>query len=111
MDFGDLIKLSGGLVEVVCFCLNPNHYHFLVKQVSDDGVSKFMQRLGSGYTRYYNEKNKRTGVLFQGKFKAVHVESNEQLLYTSAYVGLNDKIHNILEKDKKLVFSFCVCIN
>ncbi|MBU4480179.1 transposase [Patescibacteria group bacterium] len=105
VDFEELVKLSGGLVEVVCFCLNPNHYHLLVKQVSDDGISKFIQRLGSGYTRYFNEKNTRNGVLFQGKFKAVYVKSNEQLLYTSAYVSLNNKIHNIEEDYKNLVFS------
>ncbi|MBU1557401.1 transposase [Patescibacteria group bacterium] len=104
-DFKELVDLSGELVEFVCFCLNLNHYHFLVKQVSDDGISKFMHRLGTGYTGYFNEKNKRSGALFQGKFKAVHIESNEQLLYTSAYVNLNDKIHGINDDDKELVFS------
>lgn len=104
-DYDELVKLSGGLVEFVAVCLNPNHYHFLVKQVSDGGISKFMHRLGSGYTRYFNEKNQRNGVLFQGKFKAVHIETNEQLLYTSAYVGLNYMIHNIKEENKDLVFS------
>lgn len=105
IDYAELSRLSGNLVEIIAVCLNPNHYHLLVKQVSDNGISKFMQKLGTGYTNYFNEKNKRSGSLFQGKFKAVHVENNEQLLYTSAYVGLNNRVHNISEDDKELVFS------
>ena len=105
VDYEELIKLSGGLVEIICFCLNPNHFHLLVRQVSDNGVSKFMQKFGTGYTKYFNEKNERSGVLFQGRFKAVYIESNEQLLYVSAYVNLNNKIHSIEKESKKLVFS------
>jgi len=105
VDYEKLIEESGGLVEFVCLCLNSNHYHFLVKQVSDNGISKFMHKIGTGHTKYFNEKNKRTGVLFQGKFKAVSIETNEQLLYTSGYINLNDKIHNITSNDKELVFS------
>lgn len=105
LGFDFLTESNGELVEIVSFCLNPNHYHLLVKQISDNGITKFMQKLGTGYTNYFNEKNKRSGVLFQGKFKAVHIESNEQLLYTSAYVVLNDVIHIIHNEDRELVFS------
>jgi len=105
VDYGELINLSGELVEIIAFCLNPNHFHLLVRQVSDDGVSKFIQKLSSGYTSFYNTKNKRNGVLFQGKFKAVQISSDKQLLYTSAYINVNDKIHDISEDDKDLVFS------
>jgi len=86
------------LVEFIAYCLNPNHYHFIVKQVSERGVEKFMQRLGTGYTKYFNKKNTRSGVLFQGRFKASHIASNEYLLHASAYVNLNFKIHK-LKKD------------
>ena len=72
-NYVDLIEKSGELVEFVAICLNPNHYHFLVKQISDNGISKFQQRLGTGYTGHYNEKNNRNGSLFQGKFKAKHI--------------------------------------
>ncbi|OGD67006.1 hypothetical protein A2442_02630 [Candidatus Campbellbacteria bacterium RIFOXYC2_FULL_35_25] len=105
VNYGDLIELSGELVEIICLCLNPNHYHLLIRQVSDGGISKFMHKLGSGYTTYFNEKNKRSGSLFQGTFKAVHVESNEQLLYVSGYINLNDRVHEIGGEDKALVFS------
>ena len=81
------------LVEIVCYCLNPNHYHLILKQVAEKGIERFMQRLGTGYTKYFNQKNKRTGTLFQGRFKSVHIDSNEYLLYLSAYVNKNKFIH------------------
>jgi putative transposase len=87
------------LVEVVAYCLNPNHFHFILKQVSEKGVEKFMQRLGTGYTMYFNHKYERTGALFQGKFKAVHVDSNEYLLHVSAYVNLNNRVHKLGGED------------
>ncbi len=83
------------LVEIIAYCLNQNHFHLIVKQISDNGISQFMQRLGTGYTLYFNNKEKRTGSLFQGKFKAKYIKDNEYLLYLSAYVNLNDKIHKI----------------
>ena len=83
------------LVNLVCYCINPNHYHFLLEQTNDFGVEKFMHRLGVGYTKYFNNKYKRTGSLFQGNFKAVHVDSNEYLLHLSAYINLNYRVHHI----------------
>lgn len=93
------------LVEFVGYCLNPNHYHFILKQLSDKGIEKFMHRLGTGYTMFFNEKYDRSGALFQGKFKAVHIDSNEQLLHTSVYVNLNDKVHQLGGSASKLVRS------
>src|SRR3989338_5096258 len=52
------------LVNLVCFCLNPNHYHFVLEQITDGGIEKFMQKLGTGYTNYFNEKYKRKVSLF-----------------------------------------------
>src|SRR3989338_8132300 len=50
------------LVHILCFCLMPNHYHLILRQTTDDGIPKFMQKLGTGYTMYFNEKYKRSGV-------------------------------------------------
>ena len=80
------------LVELISYCLNPNHFHLLLRQVAERGIQKFMQKLGTGYTNYFNERYKRTGALFQGRYKAVHVGSNEQLLHTSVYVNLNNQL-------------------
>jgi REP element-mobilizing transposase RayT len=93
------------LVTVVCFCLNPNHFHLILKQDTDNGVQKFLQRLGTGYTKYFNNKHKRTGSLFQGIFKAKHIDTNEYLLYLSAYVNLNDKVHQLRSEASKLSWS------
>lgn len=83
------------LVKFVCYCLNPNHYHFLIQQLVDRGVEKFMHRLGTGYTKYINQKYLRRGVLFQGPFKARHIDSNDYLLHLSAYINLNYEVHRL----------------
>lgn len=88
-------KLGRKLVNIISYCLNPNHYHFLLEQVVDDGVKKLMHRLGTGYTNYFNEKHKRTGALFQGRYKSILVENNEYLLHLSAYINLNFKVHGL----------------
>lgn len=83
------------LVDFICYCLNPNHYHFMLSQISDNGISEFMRRLNGGYTSYFNHKNHRSGPLFQGCFKAKHIDSNEYLLHVSAYINLNDSVHKL----------------
>lgn len=100
-SFGSPASKNRQLVEVIAYCLNPNHFHLLLRQSSDNGIQKFMQRLGTGYTKYFNHKYERSGVLFQGKFKAIHVNSNEYLLHLSAYVNLNDKVHGFGSRTSK----------
>lgn len=87
------------LVDLVCYCLNPNHFHFILKQKVEDGISFFMGKLGNSYTKYFNTKNSRSGSLFQGPFKSIHINSNEYLLLLSVYVNANHEIHGFLEKD------------
>ena len=93
------------LVSVVAYCLNPNHFHFILKQTREGGVSEFMKRLSGGYTWYFNNKYKRSGSLFQGKFKSVYIDTNEYLLHVSAYVNLNDRVHQLGGPTAKLVDS------
>lgn len=88
-------KLGTPTVEFTAYCLNPNHYHLLVKQLQDGGISNFMNRLSAGYTKYFNYKYKRSGYLFQGEFKAVHIDSNEYLLHLNIYVNLNPLVHGL----------------
>src|SRR3989344_7313100 len=94
-------KANTQLVNIICYCLNPNHYHFIMQQKSDGGISEFMKRLGGGYTKYFNIKYKRSGVLFQGKFKASHIDSNDYLLHVSAYVNLNNRVHRLSGRTAK----------
>ena len=92
---GENIKSEDSLVEIICYCLNSNHYHFLLKEIHKGGISEFMKRLNGGYTWYFNNRHKRSGSLFQGVFKSVHIKSNEQLLHISAYINLNNRVHKI----------------
>ena len=89
------INSQDKIVNFICYCLNPNHYHFILQQIRNKGIERFMHRIGIGYTKYFNEKMERSGVLFQGTFKAVHIDKNEYLLHLSAYVNLNSKIHQL----------------
>ena len=67
----------------------PNHYHLLVKQAAENGVSLFMHRLGTAYTNYFNAKNERNGSLFQGRFKIKQITEEKYLVYLSKYIHLN----------------------
>lgn len=77
------------LVEIIAFCLMPNHFHLILRQVKDGGIAKFMQKFGTGYTMYFNQKNKRTGSLFQGTFKAILVDDDKYFLPLLNYIHLN----------------------
>ncbi|MEA3272907.1 MAG: transposase [Patescibacteria group bacterium] len=77
------------LVEIICFCLMPNHFHLILKQLKEGGISAFMHKMGQGYAKYFNRKYDRSGALFQGAFQAVHVRTDEQMMHLSRYIHLN----------------------
>lgn len=77
------------LVDIFCFCLMPDHFHLLLRQRREKGITEFMRKLGTGYTNYFNQRYQRIGPLFQGKFKAVHVTREAHLLYLPHYIHLN----------------------
>lgn len=76
-------------VNIVSWCLMPNHFHLLLQQRVDGGVSKFMQKLGTAYTMYFNKRRERSGVLFQGVFKSRPVAEEIYLTHMSRYIHLN----------------------
>ncbi len=78
-----------GFVEVLAFVFMPNHIHLLLRQGREGGISRFLQKFNTGYAMYFNEKYKRVGPLFQGRFKAVHVENNEYLKTIFVYIHTN----------------------
>lgn len=84
-----LQRTNDKLVDIVCFCLMPNHFHLLLNQLKENGISKFMANLQNSFTRYFNTKHKRIGPLLQGQFRAVLIEDNNQLLHLSRYIHLN----------------------
>ena len=77
------------LVDILCWCLMPNHYHILVQEKLDGGASMFSKKISSGYTQYFNLKNKRSGVLFQGKSKIIQVKKDEHFMYLPYYIFSN----------------------
>jgi|SRR3989344_879005 len=76
------------LVRIMADCLKPNHFHLILEEVQENGISRFMQKLGTGYAQYFNKKYERVGSLFQGIFKAIEVKSDEQLAYLLAYINV-----------------------
>jgi putative transposase len=83
--------VNSRLVELTSFCLMPNHFHLIVKQVEENGIARYMQRVLNSYTKYYNTKYNKSGHLFQGPYRAIHVTSNNQLLYLSCYIHRNPR--------------------
>lgn len=77
------------LIEILAFCLMPNHVHLLIRQIKDGGISKFMRKIGAGYGNYFNKKYERKGHVFQGKFRAVLIKNNEQLKTVFVYIHTN----------------------
>ncbi|MEK7142916.1 MAG: transposase [Patescibacteria group bacterium] len=90
------------LVVVIAFCFMPNHFHFILRQLLDGGISKFISQVTNSYTRYFNVKNKNVGPLFQGKFKAISIITDEQLCHLSRYIHLNPFSSSIIKDLKEL---------
>jgi len=76
-------------ITVIAYCLMDNHYHFVLRQNGDIEVSQFMQAIFNVYTKAFNTKYKQSGTLFEGPFKAIHVERNEYLLQLCRYIHRN----------------------
>lgn len=85
----ELEEKNQKIVTIFCFCFLPNHFHFLLRQEKENGISKFLANFQNSYTRYVNTRHARSGHLFQGQFKAVRIENDNQFLHTSRYIHLN----------------------
>ncbi len=80
----------------------PNHVHFLIKEIRENGIAAFMSNFQNSYAKYFNLKNGRTGALFQAMFKAVLIETDEQLLHVVRYIHLNPLTSFILKNIEDL---------
>lgn len=106
------LERKNNLVAIVSYCLMPNHFHILLTPLTENGVSKFMQKLSTGYSMYFNKRYKRTGALFEGKFKSEHADKDQYLKYLFSYIHLNPiklidknwKEKGIQNKNKALKF-------
>ncbi len=87
------------------FCLMPNHFHFLIEQIEDIQISNLMLKLCTSYARYINKKYKRVGHIFQDQFKAITIENNSQLMWTSAYIHMNSVKDRIVKNPSEYRWS------
>lgn len=84
-------------VELVAYCLMPNHFHLLLKQKTKNGISKLMKQITNAYTLYFNQKNNRVGGLMQGRFKAVPITEDNLLIHILRYIHLNPVASNLTQ--------------
>lgn len=98
--FNKLRTDSEKLVDIYAFCFMPNHFHFLLKQLADEGISKFITKTSNGFSHYFNIRHERVGHLFQGNFKAVRIEDDEQFIHISRYIHLNPVSSYIIQPEK-----------
>lgn len=92
-------------VEIVCFCLMPRGFYLLIRQVEKGDVASFISRIKNSYTRYFNAKYKKRGMIFQESFKAVRIENDKQLLSVSRYIHLRPAVESVVRHLKKFPFS------
>ncbi|MCX6789153.1 MAG: transposase [Candidatus Gribaldobacteria bacterium] len=92
---GSFLKEQEKVVNNVSYNLIPNHFHFILQQLQDNGISNFMHKLGLSYTGCFNKNNDRSGALFQGTYKAVHIDNERYLLWLIGYVNGNIEIHGL----------------
>ena len=100
----ELSSCREALVKIIAYCLNPNHFHFILKQRKEDGIRKFMHKIGTSYTNFFNAKYDRSGALCQGRFKSIHIKNDSRLLYLVSYVNCNSEVHGI---SKALKYKWC----
>ncbi len=77
------------LTNICAYCLMPNHFHMVLREKTERGISRFMQKLQTAYTMYFNERNRRTGALLESTFRASHANTDEYLKYLISYIHLN----------------------
>lgn len=83
------------LVRIMAYCIMDNHYHLLVEEIREGGITKFMHKLGLGYARYFNDKHERVGSLFQDKFKNVLVDDDQYLQYLLVYINVLNPVQYV----------------
>lgn len=88
------------IVHLISYSLNPNHFHLLIKQLKPQGISRFMHKLSTSFTNYFNKRYQRTGALFQGPFKAIHIDNNRYLLWLAGYINGNTEIHHLAKAEE-----------
>ncbi|RJP47400.1 MAG: hypothetical protein C4584_00555 [Armatimonadetes bacterium] len=92
------------LIEIYSFSFMPNHFHFLLKQIQEKGITQFISNFQNSFAKCFNLKNDRNGSLFQNRFKAKIIENDEQLLHTSRYIHINPVTAGLINFKKLLSY-------
>lgn len=99
------IIISNPLVAIIAFCINPNHFHFILKQLVDGGIAKFLQKFQAGYTYYFNQRHERSGSLFQGTFKSKLIDNDDYFRKIFGYANKNYLVHDIPKSKFSFIFA------
>jgi len=99
------INLDKKLVTIINYCLMPNHFHFTLRQEEANGIKRFIQKLSNSFAHYFSIKYKNRGPVFEGNFKSVRVEDDEQLIHLSRYIHLNPVTSYLAENPCEYAFS------
>ncbi|MEA3306520.1 MAG: transposase [Elusimicrobiota bacterium] len=97
-DEGKGFDIRGGLAKLIAYCIMPTHIHLVLSPLKEDCVSKFMNRVLKSYSKYFNVKHNRKGPLWEGRFKSVLVNTDEQLQHLTRYVHLNPVTSYLVDK-------------
>ncbi|OGY28141.1 MAG: hypothetical protein A3F33_01655 [Candidatus Woykebacteria bacterium RIFCSPHIGHO2_12_FULL_43_10] len=89
-------------IDLLAFSLMPNHFHYLIRETTENGISSFLRNFQNSYAKFFNTKNQRTGSVFQSMFKAVRIETEEQLLHVGRYININPVTSFVLKNMAQL---------
>lgn len=99
------LNLDQKLVTIINYCLMPNHFHLTLRQEMENGIKQFLHRVSNSFAHYFSIKHKKRGHVFEDKFKAVRVETEEQLIHLSRYIHLNPVTSYLVEKPENYLYS------
>lgn len=85
----DFRKKRRPIINILSFCLMPNHYHLLLQPIVEKGLVKFLSKLNMGYAKYFNERHKRAGTLFQGRYKCISISDESHFIHIPYYIHCN----------------------
>ncbi|MGB9707476.1 MAG: transposase [Microgenomates group bacterium] len=100
-----LTEKNGALLKFLAYCIMPDHYHILVKVLKDNILSKYINDVENSFTRFFNIKFKRKGPLWESRFKAVLIRTDNQLLHVTRYIHLNPTSSSLVDSPKDWIFS------
>jgi len=111
LELDSLLLSLPALVNILCYCLLPNHFHLLLMPKVNNGIELFMHKLNTGYTNYFNFKYERTGSLFGNKYRAIHVKKYSHFLKLAVYINCNSEVHGINKAENWVWSSYLDYIN